>query len=233
MNRVEELERAVADLEEALGNIRACIGLLAKMSADAEIAHAQRRDAVALATRFAEGDLGRMREVEGLVKRNRRDPPPETGGGTRPRFKSPVLRQPQETAMPRRSSAALSVVNVDGSPSKLVPPAYLPEREREIFRRLVGSSDPRHFVVADEPLLCRYAEAVAMAEEAARHLREEGHVVGGRTNPWLVVQEKAVRAIVPLATKLRLAPQSRLDKTVTGARAKAPLASPYDMIDGD
>jgi hypothetical protein len=59
-------------------------------------------------------------------------------------------------------------------------------------------------------------EADALAELAAAQLRISGAVIDGRASPWLVAQEKSVRALVALATKLRLSPQSRADpKTIT------------------
>lgn len=112
--------------------------------------------------------------------------------------------------MPRKSDAALSVIAVDGKPSRLKPPPTLSEPEREAFTAIVSACDPRHFRPSDTPLLCRYAEAIVLGEQAARELRQ-GAVVDGRVSPWLVVQEKAVRAAVALSMRLRLSPQSRAD----------------------
>jgi len=127
----------------------------------------------------------------------------------------------------------LSLLNVSGSPPKLRAPARLSEREAEIFRCLVGSCDPRHFTAADEPLLCRYAEAIAMAEDAADHLRAEGAVIMGKASPWITVQEKMVRAIAALAPKLRLSPQSRYDASLAGRRAGGASVSPYEIGEND
>ncbi len=52
-------------------------------------------------------------------------------------------------------------------------------------------------------------------EQAARELQRGGAVVDGKPSPWIVVQEKCIRALVSLSMRLRLSPQSRLDpKTV-------------------
>jgi phage terminase small subunit len=120
--------------------------------------------------------------------------------------------------MPKRSAAALSMVRVDGKPARLRAPPHLPEEEAEVFRQLVAACDPDHFVRSDLPLLCAYAEATVMSRQAAHELREGGAVIGGRTNPWLVVQEKSVRAQVALSMRLRLAPQSRLKAEAVGRR---------------
>jgi hypothetical protein len=63
-------------------------------------------------------------------------------------------------------------------------------------------------------------------------MRAGGPIVDGKASPWLVVQEKAVRAMTALSMRLRLSPQSRLDpKTV--ARDKTPAAGPRPWDDLD
>jgi phage terminase small subunit len=111
--------------------------------------------------------------------------------------------------MPRKSLAALSAVTVDGRPSRLKPPAYLSDAERKVFLDLVSAVDPRHFQPSDMPLLCRYVEACALGEQAAEHLRRNGAVSFDKASPWIVIQEKAVRAMVALSMRLRLSPQAR------------------------
>ena len=66
------------------------------------------------------------------------------------------------------------------------------------------------------PLLARYIESDVLAELAAAELRENGAVIDGRPSPWLTVQEKAVRAMVALSLRLRLAPSARLDPKTVG-----------------
>ena len=134
--------------------------------------------------------------------------------------------------MPRRSAASLSVVSIGASSPKLRAPARLSEREAQIFRTIVAACDARHFTAADEPLLSRFVEAVAMAEDAADHLRAEGAVVMDKASPWIAIQEKVGRAIAAFAPKLRLSPQSRYDAATAGRRAAGPAVSPYD-IGGD
>ena len=129
--------------------------------------------------------------------------------------------------MSRKSAAALSVVPaVDGRPPRLHPPANLGDRQSVILREIVAGTAPEHFVKTDTHLLCRYVEAIALAEQAAHALRK-GVVEGRKMNPWIVVQEKAHRSIVALAARLRLAPQSRYDARA-GARTAGKLGSAYD-----
>lgn len=55
---------------------------------------------------------------------------------------------------------------------------------------IVRGCDPDHFCKPELPLLIRYyCEAAVMAEQAAL-----GAVIKGKPSPWLVIQEKNVRA---------------------------------------
>ena len=66
-----------------------------------------------------------------------------------------------------------------------------------------------HFRPSDTTLLCRFVEADALAERAAKELRKHP-VVDGKASAWLAVQEKSVRALVSLSVRLRLGPMSRI-----------------------
>src|SRR5262245_8706988 len=124
--------------------------------------------------------------------------------------------------------ATAAIVNVDGTPLRLEPPASLSDAERVVFANLVASCDPDHFRLSDAPLLCRYAEAVVLAEKASRQLRRGGAVTkGGRVSGWITVQEKAVRALVSLSMRWRLSPQARLDAKKLDRRGGA-RPSAYD-----
>lgn len=114
--------------------------------------------------------------------------------------------------MPRKSAAARAIdaISVDGRPKRLAPPKNLSDRERALFIELVSTNTPEHFRPSDLPLLCRYVEAACLAEQAAFELRQNGAVIGDKPSPWLVVQEKSVRAMTALSMRLRLSPQSRL-----------------------
>jgi len=110
----------------------------------------------------------------------------------------------------RVSAAALSVIDVDDHSTPPAPPASLSEPEREMFATIIAGCDTGHFRQTDLPLLSRYCEAAVLAEQAALELRN-GAVVDGKPSPWIVIQEKCVRAMVSLSMRLRLSPQSRLD----------------------
>jgi len=128
--------------------------------------------------------------------------------------------------MPRRSASSLSVVPIASRAARLRPPPTLSESERAIFIDIVAACDANHFRASDLPLLCRYAEACALAEQAAQELRQGGAVIGGRPSPWIMVQEKANRTIVALSMRLRLSPQSRAPNNPS----RKPPTSAYDRM---
>jgi phage terminase small subunit len=132
--------------------------------------------------------------------------------------------------MPRRSSAELAVVNVDGGFKRIRPPAQLGEAECDIWRDIVLACDAKHFQASDAPLLVRYCQNVVLAGQAAAALTSEGPVVAGRVNPWLVVAEKADRALVALSMRLRISPQARLRRET--AVPKDHGGSVYEIMRG-
>lgn len=92
---------------------------------------------------------------------------------------------------------------------RLRPPARYQGRIRSIFVAVVSACDPRHFRPADLPLLERFCEATALAEQAAEKLAIEGPVVDGRLSAWFLVHQSASKMASGLALRLRLGPQSR------------------------
>ena len=102
---------------------------------------------------------------------------------------------------------------------RLTPPAGLSEAARLVFAEMVAACGPEHFTRGDMPLLLAYCTACAMERQASETLEKEGPIVGGRASPWLVIQEKQVRAMTALAMRLRLAPQSRIDSRGAGRSA--------------
>ena len=93
-----------------------------------------------------------------------------------------------------------------------VVPAGLSAEEEAILQRLLASVDADHFVPSDLPLLAACAQAAAQHDHAVAMMRTEGAVVGDKVSPWVVVQEKAVRAMTALSMRLRLSPQARREK---------------------
>jgi phage terminase small subunit len=129
----------------------------------------------------------------------------------------------------KKSSAYLSVIHAEPQSQRLQPPAHLTPRQREIFDHLLANSPRDQFRVTDGLLLARLCEAHDLAEQAAAELAKNGPVVEGRASAWLVAQEKAVRAITALSTKLRLSPQARTDPRTLTRNAVGPRSF-YDEM---
>jgi phage terminase small subunit len=127
--------------------------------------------------------------------------------------------------MPRKSIAALAFK--PHASARLAPRSGLSSEVRLIFVELVGRMPPDHFRETDAPLIEQYAQSIALARQAYANLTEEGSVVAGRANPWLIVLEKAHRSSVALSMRLRLSPQSRMDRK---AVRNGPALSAYEEI---
>jgi hypothetical protein len=80
--------------------------------------------------------------------------------------------------VPRRSSASLAIAPISVAAQRLPPPAGMGEPEKAVFVDIVLALRTGHFEPSDLPLLCRYCEAAALAEQAAAAIREKGAVVG-------------------------------------------------------
>ena len=81
-------------------------------------------------------------------------------------------------------AADLELLSVDGKPDRLRPPDHLSADERRRFAEIVSTCDTRHFRPSDVTLLCRFVEADALAEKAAKELRTNP-VTNGKPSAWL------------------------------------------------
>ena len=119
----------------------------------------------------------------------------------------------------RGRKSAASLVVVSGAPPRLEPPADLSDEEKALFLELVNACSPRHFVESDKPLLISFVQATLLARGSA------GKAM--LISTW----EKAVRVQATLATRLRLAPQARMDpKTVGRFQQNSGGPRPWDVL---
>ena len=125
--------------------------------------------------------------------------------------------------MPRTSAEALLVPRVDARQNRLECRADAPASLRQIITDLISSVPPQHFRPGDIDLVEQYAQAVLLARQAFDKLEEEGPVVDGRANAWLIVLEKSHRSAVQLSARLRLSPQQRMDRKTVGRQPQKPL----------
>jgi phage terminase small subunit len=93
--------------------------------------------------------------------------------------------------------------------SRLAPPKHLPERARQIFVDLVLACKPDWFTPSDLPLLARYCEASALAEQAAAAMAGEPVTANGKPSAWVSVHAQMTKALCGLSMRLRLSPQAR------------------------
>jgi len=114
------------------------------------------------------------------------------------------------------------------TPRRLRPSSRLTGRRRSIFTETVADCAMGHFRKSDRPLLERYCEAQALAEEAAAKLAEEGVVVNGKLSPWFPAHASACKTANNLALRLRLSPQSRSPRA---PKTQVAPQSYYDVMD--
>jgi phage terminase small subunit len=76
------------------------------------------------------------------------------------------------------------------------------------------------------PLVTQYVQAIAMSNDAVEQMRKHGAVVGGKVSPFVIIQEKAVRASVALSMRLRLSPQARQPNNPK----RPPRLSAYELM---
>jgi hypothetical protein len=112
---------------------------------------------------------------------------------------------------------------------RLKPPARLQGRERQVFVDTVLGCAAGHFQPADLPLLERYAEAVALAEQAAGELTSTGAVTSdGKPSAWFAIHASACKTVTTLALRLRLGPQSRAPRA---PKTTSSATSFYDRME--
>lgn len=119
---------------------------------------------------------------------------------------------------------------VDVVPSweqRLAPPESLGPLERKAFVHLVSACPLAQFTAADLPLLCRWAELEVMAQRAAVELQQAMIMTDGKVSPWFSIHATATKAQTALALRLRLGPQSRLQKA---PKTQAAPLSGYERL---
>jgi phage terminase small subunit len=133
--------------------------------------------------------------------------------------------------MPRRSGAFFETLP-HAAPSspipRLKPPESMSEAARKVFLDLVVGSRADQFQVTDLPLLCRYAEAAALADRAEGEIARRP-LVKGKPNPWAAHLAAATKTVSMMAMRLRLSPQARAPNNPSRGRA-APM-SYYERMD--
>jgi hypothetical protein len=123
----------------------------------------------------------------------------------------------------RRSGADLAVKPVHSGSRRVEPPSDLSATEAALFRKLIADCAPDHFVPSDRPLLVSYVQATLLARRAAKSMTTDAS--------FAAAFERAAKIQAMLATRLRLAPQSRADPKTVARRQSEHKPSAYDLMD--
>lgn len=125
--------------------------------------------------------------------------------------------------MPRKSSAALSIVPPSPADGRLGVPDGLTEGEAVLWREVVDSKPADWFGEDSAPLLKEYVRAALMCDTLDGKLRTA--LTGEDTDVELVktlldMRDKESKRATSIATKLRLTQQSRYTPQAAGTAGK-------------
>lgn len=127
----------------------------------------------------------------------------------------------------RVSEAALNVVPL--TKNRIEPPADLNKDEQNAFRALVATVAPEHFTNTDIPLVVAYVQATIHSRRASIAIEDDF------CRDTLALWDRSTKMMATLATRLRLAPQSRYDaKTAHRRAARQPgMKPPWERCSGE
>ena len=110
----------------------------------------------------------------------------------------------------------------------LKPPDGLPRAAGALWRRIMDTTPEDQWRPGDVPLLAMYARVSVLAAEAVAHLEQDGQVdSGGKVSPWVKVSSDHAKTLAALASKLRLAPSSRIRPEAHSLQQRPALAKPW------
>jgi hypothetical protein len=122
----------------------------------------------------------------------------------------------------RASSNELAAIPFQPHQRWISSPNYLNRQEKELFDEVVHSCPPSQFAPCDTHILVSFVQSTLMARRAMAKLTK-------KSDPTtLAVWDRAVKTQAALATKLRLAPNSRSDMKVVARRIAAHRPSAYE-----
>ena len=150
---------------------------------------------------------------------------------------------------PKSANSAIYPPKTPNKPPK--PPVGMNSRARRIWKELVAELPVDYFRPSDYPLVRMYCEAEAMHFEALQDIGKRGQVidktavvkdrdtgeitvvvVGEKTNPSVAIATQSAHTAMQLATKLRLATNSRVSPD-EASRAPRPKSFQPGLLFGD
>ena len=90
-------------------------------------------------------------------------------------------------------------------------PAGLPRAAQALWRAVMQSTPEDQWRPGDLPLLAMYCRVSVLADEAIGKLEHDGQLdTSGRPSAWVRIASDHAKTLATLASKLRLAPSSRV-----------------------
>ena len=132
----------------------------------------------------------------------------------------------------RQSAADLEVNGVASARPNLRPPSHLSAKEAALFREVVANAPSGQFSASDAYLLASFAQVTVLLEGAAAAAAKANN----ETRPVKIkMLDQLVKCQALLASKLRLAPQSRIGPRTAGRAHDNHRPSAYDsfVMEGD
>jgi phage terminase small subunit len=122
--------------------------------------------------------------------------------------------------------------------SHLESPEDIFDAAKERWRELVAAVPADHFTREDSPWLASYCLAAVLCRLAAKEIHAGGILPGGKTSPWVTVDNHQGANLMMLSSRLGLTPQSRFyrEKKATLLAAtplleKSVLMARFDAIE--
>ena len=127
----------------------------------------------------------------------------------------------------RQSAADLEVNGETSARANLQPPHHLTAKEAQLFREVVANAPSGQFSASDVYLLSTFVRVTLICDDAAKALSK----ATDKNRPTrMKIMDQAVKAQALLASKLRLAPQSRIGPRTAGRAHDGHRPSAYDSF---
>ena len=116
----------------------------------------------------------------------------------------------------------------------LKPPDGLPRAAASLWRRIMATTPRDQWRPGDLPLLQMFCRTALLADEAIRHLEEDGQLdAAGKVSPWVKVASDHGKTLALLASKLRLSPSSRVRPEAHSLQQRPAHSKPWQWGDTD
>lgn len=119
--------------------------------------------------------------------------------------------------------------NVSGIASYPLPPPTLDADGKALWNEIVRSLQPGYFLQSEHPVLETYVQGILSIRRHREMLKIEGDFPGGKLNRRHMLLQSEIKSMTGLATRLRLCPQSRLDRMMAGKATRPPARAAHDV----